>query len=368
MPVSFLKNIDLIDPYIGGMPIEELSRKIDIPGDQIIKLASNENPYGISPLAKKAIRNFNEYFLYPDGSGFNLINSISEKFNLKSKQVILGNGSNDILELAARIVANQDSEIMFSEHAFAVYGLIAKAIGSKEVVIPALDYGHDLDGFLNNITKNTKIIFIANPNNPTGTIVNQKKIESFIRKIPSNILLVLDEAYEEYLEDSLKSNSFNWINRFDNLLVSRSFSKAYGLASLRIGFGAASEKIIEKMNQIRQPFNVNSIAQLAAIESLKDENFVKKSAKLNADQKSFLEKSFDDMSLKYISSYGNFISFRLDSEIMANDCYEYLLNKGIILRQISNYGMPMYLRVSIGTERENKIFINKLKEFLGKFK
>ena len=368
MSVSFLENLEKIEPYVGGMPIQELSRKIGIPEDQIIKLASNENPYGISKKVHKAISEYEEYFLYPDGSGFDLVNKISEVFNLKPNQIVLGNGSNDILELCARVVANHESEIIFSEHAFAVYGLVTKAVGAKEIVIPALDFHHDLDGFFKAITKKTKLIFIANPNNPTGTLIDQQKLFEFIQKVPSNILVVIDEAYEEYLEAHLKSKVFLWLEEFENIVVSRSFSKAYGLAALRVGFGVGSLKTVSKINQIRQPFNVNSLAQIAAIESLNDLKFVEESAIKNNEQKKILEENFNNLNLSFIKSYGNFISFSLGSPSTALRCYEYLLNKGIILRPISNYGMPDFLRVSIGTEEENKIFIEKLTEFIGNTK
>ena len=368
MTIQFLKNLDNIEPYVGGMPIEELSRKIGIPEDKIIKLASNENPYGISPVVKKALAKFNEYELYPDGSGYNLIHKISEHFELETSQIVIGNGSNDILELAARIVLDQDSEVIFSEHAFAVYGLVTKATGAREVTVPAIDYAHDLDGFLKKITSKTKLIFVANPNNPTGTLIDKILLLNFLEKVPDHILVVLDEAYEEYLDENQRSDSFKWLNKFKNLLISRSFSKAYGLASLRVGFGTASKEIIAKINQIRQPFNVNSIAQMAALLSLSDIEFVKEGARKNREQKKYLENSFDDLGIEYIKSYGNFISFSLKSDENALACYDYLLNKGIILRPIANYGMPEFLRVSIGTEDENKIFINCLTEFMGKIK
>jgi histidinol-phosphate aminotransferase len=368
MSVSFLENLEKIEPYIGGMPIQELSRKIGVPKDQIIKLASNENPYGFSKKVHKAIIEYKEYFLYPDGSGYELINKISEVFNLQPNQIVLGNGSNDVLELCARVVANHESEIIFSEHAFAVYGLVTKAVGAKEIIIPALDFQHHLDGFFNAITKKTKLIFIANPNNPTGTLIKQQSLYEFIQKVPSNILVVIDEAYEEYLEAHSKSKAFLWLEEFENVIVSRSFSKAYGLAALRVGFGVGSSKTISKINQIRQPFNVNSLAQIAAIESLTDLEFVAESVHKNNEQKKTLEQSFNNLNLSFIKSYGNFVSFSLGSPSTARRCYEYLLNKGIILRPISNYGMPEFLRVSIGTKKENKIFIEKLTEFIGNTK
>jgi len=212
------------------------------------------------------------------------------------------------------------------------------------------------------------LIFVANPNNPTGTLIDKPLLFNFLEKVPDHILVVLDEAYEEYLDENQRSDSFKWLNQFNNLLISRSFSKAYGLAALRVGFGAASKEIIAKINQIRQPFNVNSVAQLAALLSLSDIEFVKEGARKNREQKKYLENSFDNLGIDYIKSYGNFISFSLKSDLNARGCYDYLLNKGIILRPIANYGMPEFLRVSIGTEDENKMFINCLTEFMGNIK
>lgn len=368
MSISFLKNLEQIMPYVGGMPIEELSRKIGISENNIIKLASNENPYGISPKTKKAIQDFIDFNLYPDGSGYELIKTISKKFNLDPEQVVLGNGSNDILELAARIVVSKNSEIMFSEHAFAVYNLVAKSIGAQENIIPSKNYAHDLLAFEKHISKNTKLIFIANPNNPTGTYINKNDLYRFISKVPSEVLIVLDEAYDEYLDEEDKSEALKWVKDFNNLLVSRSFSKAYGLASLRIGYGISSKAVIEMINRVRQPFNANSIAQVAANAAIKDSPFVEMSYEKNKEQKLFMENAFKSLNIDFIKSYGNFISFQLGSADDAVECYEYLLKKGIILRPISNYGMPKFLRVSIGTPKENKTFIEVLSEFLGKNK
>ncbi|MEK9771112.1 MAG: histidinol-phosphate transaminase [Nitrosomonadales bacterium] len=362
--IIFPKHIQEISPYIGGMPIEELSRKIDIPVDQIIKLASNENPLGISDKAKLILRQYQDTNLYPDGASFYLINALAEKFNLKDKNIIIGNGSNDILEIAARSIAGPGDEVIFSEHAFAVYSIVTKGIGALAIEVPSKAYHHNLDQFLDLITNNTKLIFIANPNNPTGTLIPKDTLFNFIKNVPDRIMIVLDEAYDEYLSDENKSDAFSWINQFDNLLISRSFSKAYGLAGLRVGYGVASEQIISVMNRIRQPFNVNSYAQLAAVESLKDKEFVIKTYNLNAQEKALLEKNFEELNIEYIPSYGNFISFSLGNADKAKRCFEFLLHKGVILRPINNYNMPCFLRVSIGLTEENNIFINYLKEFL----
>jgi histidinol-phosphate aminotransferase len=362
--IIFPKHIQEISPYIGGMPIDELSRKINIPVSQIIKLASNENPLGISDNARSVLSQYQDTNLYPDGASFYLVKALADKFQLNEKNIIIGNGSNDILEIAARSIAGPGDEVMFSEHAFAVYPLVTQAIGASAVEVPSKDFHHNLDQFLTLITENTKLIFIANPNNPTGTLIPKNQLFNFMKNVPNKILVVLDEAYDEYLSSEDKSDSFSWIKLFNNLLISRSFSKAYGLAGLRVGYGVASDYIINMMNRIRQPFNVNSYAQLAAVESLKDEEFVAKTYNLNLQEKKILERSFEELNIEYIPSHGNFISFSLVNPEVAKSCYEFLLNKGVILRPINNYNMPCYLRVSIGLAEENNIFLKYLKDFL----
>tara|TARA_B100000482_G_scaffold192443_1_gene180713 strand:- start:3153 stop:4253 length:1101 start_codon:yes stop_codon:yes gene_type:complete len=361
MVIQVANYISDIEPYEGGKPISEVARELGIPEKKIVKLASNENPIGIGKLTKIAIKNaLKDVERYPDGNGFHLKKTISEKFSITSDQIILGNGSNDILELAARTFATLNDEIIYSQHAFAVYKLVTKAMGAKGVEVPALNYCHDLDKFLTSITKKTKLIFIANPNNPTGTLIGKKILKSFLDSIPKHIILVLDEAYDEYLLDDLKSNSFDWIKTYRNLIVSRSFSKAYGLAGLRIGYGVGSPNLIELMNRVRQPFNVNHIAQEAAIASLNDEDFIEQSRRLNNEGMSQIVKAFKELNIDFIPSYGNFVSFKLQDEKTTMLYYHHLLKNGVIVRPIANYGLPEFLRVSIGLKKENKIFIKHL--------
>ena len=361
MVIQVANYISDIEPYEGGKPISEVARELGIPEKKIVKLASNENPIGIGKLTKIAIKNaLKDVERYPDGNGFHLKKTISEKFSITSDQIILGKGSNDILELAARTFATLNDEIIYSQHAFAVYKLVTKAMGAKGVEVPALNYCHDLDKFLTSITKKTKLIFIANPNNPTGTLIGKKILKSFLDSIPKHIILVLDEAYDEYLLDDLKSNSFDWIKTYRNLIVSRSFSKAYGLAGLRIGYGVGSPNLIELMNRVRQPFNVNHIAQEAAIASLNDEDFIEQSRRLNNEGMSQIVKAFKELNIDFIPSYGNFVSFKLQDEKTTMLYYHHLLKNGVIVRPIANYGLPEFLRVSIGLKKENKIFIKHL--------
>ena len=353
--------ISEIDPYQGGKPIKEVAREIGIPEDKIIKLASNENPMGISPLAMKSINDsLCEIERYPDGNSYYLKKALSNKFLISPKQIIIGNGSNDILELAARTFAADGDQIIFSEHAFAVYKIVTQAIGAEGIEALSKNYSHNLDVFLSLISDKTKLIFIANPNNPTGTLIKKKTLKDFLDNVPENIVVVLDEAYDEYLDDSLKSDSFGWLSNYKNLIVSRSFSKAYGLAGLRIGYGVSSPELIELMNRVRQPFNVNHIAQIAAIASLSDKKFIEESRSINKSGMKQLTDAFEMLNLEFIPSHGNFVSFKLEDEKTAMMYYHHLLNNGIIVRPISNYGLPEFLRVSVGLEHENKAFIKYL--------
>ncbi|HYD33621.1 MAG TPA: aminotransferase class I/II-fold pyridoxal phosphate-dependent enzyme, partial [Methylophilaceae bacterium] len=270
--------ISSIAPYQPGKPISELAREMGLVESSIIKLASNENPLGISPKAQEAIESaLAEISRYPDGNSFALRDGICRKFGLAPDQLVFGNGSNDILELAARAFLIAGSEAIYSQHAFAVYALVTQAVGATGVVTPARNFAHDLEAMLAAITPRTRMIFIANPNNPTGTLLDKDELKEFLRQVPSRVLIVLDEAYDEYLSDAHKSQSVRWLDEFSNLIISRTFSKAYGLAGLRIGYGMADATIADIMNRVRQPFNVNSIAQAAAVASLADEAFVARS-------------------------------------------------------------------------------------------
>jgi histidinol-phosphate aminotransferase len=273
------------------------------------------------------------------------------------EQLIFGNGSNDILELAARAFLTAECEAIYSRHAFAVYALVSQAVGAAGVVVPAKDFGHDLDAMLGAITPRTRMIFVANPNNPTGTLLGKKELRAFLHQVPTNVIVVLDEAYDEYLPAALKSESIGWLAEFPNLIISRTFSKAYGLAGLRIGFGMASAAVADIMNRVRQPFNVNSVAQAAAVAALGDEAYVERSYALNQAGMAQITQALTGMGLDFIPSYGNFVSFRVAN---AESVYRRLLQKGVIVRPIANYEMPDYLRVSIGLYAENARFLEVL--------
>ena len=356
--------IRAIAPYQGGKPIAELAREMGLNEGDIVKLASNENPLGISPKAQMAIDEaVHDIARYPDGNSFELRKTVSEKFGVAHNQIVFGNGSNDILELTARAFLTSKNEAIYSQHAFAVYPLVTQAVGATGVVVPASDYGHDLDGFLKAISPKTKLIFIANPNNPTGTLINKDALRAFIHGVPKHILIVLDEAYDEYLSAENKSEAIGWLAEFENLIISRTFSKAYGLAGLRIGFGMMHAQVADMLNRVRQPFNVNSIAQAAAVASLADDDFVARSYALNQAGMAQMTQGLNKLGLEYIVSYANFISFKVTNAAQVN---QQLLQKGVIVRPIANYEMPEYLRVSIGLFGENARFLTVLEEILSK--
>ena len=351
-----------IAPYQPGKPIAELAREMGLQPEQIVKLASNENPLGISPKAEEAMHAaLADIARYPDGNSFALRDAVSTKFGLSPEQLVFGNGSNDILELAARAFLAPGVEAIYSQHAFAVYALVTQAVGATGVVIPAKDFGHDLSAMLAAINSSTRMVFIANPNNPTGTLINKEELLGFLRQVPERVLVVLDEAYDEYLPDNLKSESVSWLNEFKNLVVSRTFSKAYGLAGLRIGFGMAATEVADIMNRVRQPFNVNSVAQAAAVASLADDAFVARSYALNQAGMLQITRGLTSLGLEFIPSFGNFVSFRIDG---ATAVYRRLLEHGVIVRPIASYEMPDYLRVSIGLFAENARFLEVLEKIL----
>jgi histidinol-phosphate aminotransferase len=349
-----------LKPYVPGKPIEELERQYGV--TNIVKLASNENPLGPSPKVIEAIQaEAVEITRYPDGNGFNLKTALANKFGLDLTQITLGNGSNDVLEMVARAFVSPQDEVLFSEHAFAVYPIVTQAIGAKAVVSPAKDYGHDLAKMAELISDKTKLIFIANPNNPTGTYLDLAELEAFVSNVPVTTLLVLDEAYVEYGEQSV--NTVDWLAKYPNLIISRTFSKAYGLAGLRIGYALSHPEVADLLNRIRQPFNGNSLALAAAEEALNDDDYLIKTKLLNDAGMRQLQTGFDELGLSYIPSKGNFIC--VDTQQNGAEVYEKLLQQGVIVRPVGNYGLPTYLRVSIGLAEENQRFLDVLPTVLG---
>ncbi len=351
-----------IAPYQPGKPISELAREYGLDPDNIIKLASNENPLGVSPRGLAAMRAaLSDVARYPDGNGFELKQALSRHFGVSMNSIVLGNGSNDVLDQVARAFLAPGLDAVYSQHAFAVYPLATQTIGARGIEVPARDFGHDLDAMRAAITAQTRMIFIANPNNPTGTLVPPKKLLEFLAAVPPRVVVVLDEAYNEYLEDEYKSDSIEWLRRFPNLVITRTFSKIYGLAGLRVGYALAHEVVADLMNRVREPFNVNSLGLAAAAAALDDKAFVRKGFEVNRDGMKQIVAGLKALGLAYIPSFGNFVSFHVGDGAAV---FERLLRRGVIVRPIGGYGMPAYLRVSIGTEAENARFLDALRQSL----
>ena len=355
-----------IAPYQGGKPIAEVAREFGLDEAAIIKLASNENPLGMPESSKQAmLAAMNDIARYPDSNGFALKAAISQKFDVPADFITLGNGSNDILELAAHALVQAGESVVYSQYSFAVYPLATQAVGGRAIVVPAVNHGHDLPAMAAAITADTKLVFIANPNNPTGTFIDGAAIEAFLKQVPSHVVVVLDEAYTEYLTPQQRYDSLAWVRQYPNLLVSRTLSKAYGLAGLRVGFGIAQPSLTDLLNRIRQPFNVNSLAQAAAVAALHDDDFLAHSAQLNADGYRQFTTAFDAMGIEYVPSSGNFVLIHVGQDDAAGARVNLaLLKKGIIVRPVGNYGLPQWLRISIGLPAENAAFLAALKTVL----
>jgi len=356
-----------LTPYLPGKPISELERELGI--GNIVKLASNENPLGPSPKALEAARRaLSEIHLYPDGSGFELKAALSDKLDVLPEQITLGNGSNDVLELVARAFLSPQSKALYSEHAFAVYPIVTQAVGAEAAVAPAHDgsrgprYGHDLQAMAQRLDEAARVVFIANPNNPTGTYLTASELRRFLGDLPEHVVAVVDEAYFEYVEAADYPNSVEWLADFPNLIVTRTFSKAYGLAGLRVGYAVSSPSIADLLNRVRQPFNVNSLALEAAKAALGDDIHLTRSVDLNRDGLRRLGEAFAERGLSFIPSVGNFLT--VDVGRPAAPVYDALLRQGVIVRPVANYGLPHHLRVTVGTEEENRIFLNALDRVL----
>lgn len=347
-------------PYIPGKPVEELRRELGL--ERIIKLASNENPLGASPAVSEAMhRLWHDVSRYPDGNGYALKQALAHFLSVKAERLTLGNGSNDILELLARAFVDTGDEVVFSQHAFAVYPIVTQAVGGRPIVVPAVDYGHDLDAMAAAITERTRLVFIANPNNPTGTWVRQQALERFLKEVPERVIVVLDEAYFEYVDEPEYPNGLNLQASYPNLVITRTFSKIFGLASLRVGYGVAHEDITDILNRVRQPFNVNAYAQAAAAVSLGDNDFLAESRRVNAEGLKQLAEGLRKLGLDYIPSVGNFITFMVANASRVND---QLLQRGIIVRDVAGYDIPDALRVTVGMPQENRAFLRALEDCL----
>src|SRR3954469_3031882 len=347
-----------IAPYQPGKPISELAREMGIDEAGIIKLASNENPRGIGPRTRAAIEaSLGEIARYPDGNGFELKKALAKRYSVDMSSVVLGNGSNDVLELVALAFLGPGRAAVYSQHAFAVYPLATQARGSRAIVVPAKDYGHDLEAIAKAIDDETYVVWLANPNNPTGTFARGEHIEAFLRRVPERVIVVLDEAYNEYLTPDLRADSVKWLKRHPNLVITRTFSKAYGLAGLRVGYALAHPTVADVMNRVRQPFNVNSIALAAATAALNDMEFVPRSYAGSLQGMRQIEEGARALGLDFIPSHGNFVTVRVGK---AAEVYKRLLRRSVIVRPIAGYGLPEHLRVTVGTAAENDKFLGAL--------
>ena len=345
-------------PYQPGKPIEELARELGLNPDTIVKLASNENPLGPSPLALSAIQQATQDLTrYPDGSGFRLKSVLAAQLDLSRQQITLGNGSNDLLDLIARCWLAPGRNAVYSEYAFAVYPLVTQAAGAGHKVVPAKDWGHDLPAMAEAIDDKTSVVFIANPNNPTGTWLSEKQIAEFMDQVPPEVLVVLDEAYCEYVQESVYPDGVELLKRYENLIVCRTFSKAYGLAALRVGYSLSSAQVAETLNRVRQPFNVNSLALEAALAAYSDSEYLAQSITTNQAGMLQLETEFRALGLSYIPSVGNFVCVAFDDAEAVN---QQLLAQGVIVRGLRPYRMNQHLRVSIGLPEENQRLIDVL--------
>jgi len=361
LPLSpFLKTLPTYQP---GRPIEEVARELGIPADSIIKVASNENPFGPSPLAlaamQKALPLVN---LYPDGNAFYLKQKLAAKLRVEPSHLILGNGSNEIIQFVAQALLTPGTNIVVSEYCFAIYPIVAKMLGARVITVPAREYGHDLPAMLRAITTETRIVFVANPNNPTGTMVTREDLIHFVNEVPDDVLLVLDEAYIEFLEDPVDLIPLIRNGNRPNLILMRTFSKIYGLAGLRIGYGIASPDLIATLEKIRQPFNANLLAQIGALAALDDEEHIQKTRSNNLNGLAFFARAFRDLKLEFVPSYANFILVKVEK---GQPVFEAMQKLGVITRPMGGYLLPEWIRISVGTPKENTRCLAALKQALG---
>jgi histidinol-phosphate aminotransferase len=352
--------IRAISPYQPGKPITQLAREMNLSVDNIVKLASNENPLGMSPKARVAVNAaMAGVARYPDQ--FDLTLALSERFGIAPECIVLGNGSNDVLDLVARSFLAPGRSAVYSRHAFAVYPLATMSTGGECLQVAAKDFGHDLDAMLLAVRPDTRVVWIANPNNPTGTLLPYPALKDFLARVPSKVIVVLDEAYNEYLTPAQRADTVSWLKEFPNLVITRTFSKVYGMAGLRAGFGLASSEVADLMQRVRQPFNVNNLALAGAIGALDDQAFLDKSFEANRRGMEQIIEGLNHLGLPYIPGAGNFVTFRAGDAAGIN---LKLLRQGVIVRPLANYAMPEHLRVTVGLERENERFLSALRTAL----
>ncbi len=350
---------DLI-AYEPGKPVEELAREMGLSPNQIIKLASNENPLGPSPLALQAMHQALERaHFYPDGGGYKLRGAIAEHLGLDRSNIILGNGSNEIIEFLGHAFLKPGVEVVTAKHAFAVYGLMAQLFGAKTVEVEDPGFTHDLPAMLKAITPQTRQVFIANPNNPTGTMVHQQEIDDFMAKVPDHVVVIFDEAYYEFLDEP--PDVLRFVREGRNVVVMRTFSKIQGLANLRIGYGIAPAPLAAILQKTRQPFNANGIAQEGAAAGLSDANHIRNTKEVTRQGKNYLQATFLDLGLEYVPSHANFVLVRVGD---GDTVFQHLLRKGVIVRAMRSYKLPEWIRVSVGTMPQNEAFVSELKALI----
>jgi histidinol-phosphate aminotransferase len=359
------EHVKSISPYVPGKPITQLARELNLPVESIVKLASNENPLGMSPKARQAVAHAVEFGLerYPDQ--FDLIAKIAERLGVGTGQIVLGNGSNDVLDLAARVFLDLGTSAVFSQHAFAVYPIATRSTGATCIEVPARHFGHDLDAMRAAIRPDTRLVWLANPNNPTGNFLPYDEVRKFVASVPAYVAIVLDEAYNEYLAPEDRADTARWVGEFPNLIVTRTFSKVYGLAGLRVGYAVASPAVADLMNRLRQPFNVNTLALVAAMAAMDDHVFIGESYALNRAGMAQIVSGLKALGLGHIPSHGNFVAFATPAGTTGTEINQKLQQQGVIVRPIGGYGLPNHLRVTIGLETENARFMHALRVAVG---
>ena len=362
-PLNINPALKQLPVYQPGRPIEEVARELNLPAASIIKLASNENPFGPSPLAIAALqKSLAGLSLYPDGNAFYLKNKLAAKLGLETSNLVLGNGSNEIIEFLGHAFLRPGVDVVVSQYCFAIYPIITKLFGANLITVPAVDYGHDLPAMLRAITPDTALVFVANPNNPTGTFATREEVIHFVNEVPDHVILVLDEAYIEFLEDPLDLAPLVHSGVRKTLVLMRTFSKIYGLAGLRVGYGIAHPELVSALEKIRQPFNINLPAQIAALAALDDEEHVRKTRSNNFGGLEFYSRAFRELGLEFIPSAANFILVRVGE---GQRVFEGLQRQGVITRPMGGYGLPEWIRISVGTPEENSRCLAALNVVLG---
>lgn len=363
IPTPVNRALDNLPSYQPGRLIEEVARELNLPAGEIIKLASNENPLGPSPAALAAMQMvLANLHLYPDGNAFYLKQKLSEKLGITPNNLILGNGSNEIIEFVGHAYFAPGVDVVVSQFCFAIYPLVAKMMGANIITVPAKNHGHDLPAMLNAITPRTRVMFVANPNNPTGTLAAREEVIRLVNEVPDQVLLVMDEAYIEFLEEPVDLVPLVRLGTRQNLLMMRTFSKIFGLAGLRLGYGIGHPDLIAALEKIRQPFNINSIAQAAALAALEDAEHMRKTRENNMRGLEFLSRKLRELNLEYVPSAANFVLVRVGE---GQRVFEAMQRQGVIVRPMGGYQLPEWIRISVGTPKENERCIESLRKSLG---